>query len=250
MISKNALPLRVEMTISGSADALDGVARRTADGRSLSLQVTNVSDRPQPAQLHLSGFTPSGPADVTEISGEVEQGNDAANPRRIALMSAFGREISMTAPPSTLSRRTRSQYFAGSDSSTLPEGAQVTQDPTILPYVSGTTHKRPRLIGIYILGSLGIVIAIVLLLDGLLQGGNIGTVYETPSDRLLSASILLAGGILFLASLAAVLWLWLPRRIVLGLQVAAALSQLPAVRQTAVAVSTFKRSETIGAGTA
>lgn len=84
MISKNALPLRVEMTIRGSADALDGVARRSADGRSLSLQLTNVSDRSQPAQLHLSGFTLSGPAEVTEISGELDQQNDAANPRRVA----------------------------------------------------------------------------------------------------------------------------------------------------------------------
>jgi len=84
MTAKNPLPLRVETTVSGSGDALDGVACRSADGRSLSLQVTNVSDRSQPAQLHLLGFIPTGPAEVTEISGELDQQNDAANPRRVA----------------------------------------------------------------------------------------------------------------------------------------------------------------------
>ena len=79
MISKQALPVRVEATVSAGADAIDTVARTSADGRVLALQVTNVSDRPKSAVLHLNGFTPSGPAQVTGITGPLEGVNTATD---------------------------------------------------------------------------------------------------------------------------------------------------------------------------
>lgn len=84
MISRNRLPLRVEVTMSQASDSLDAIACTSEDHRELTLQVTNISDRPQSVQLHLDGFNPSAPADVTEISGKLDEENTAADPMHVA----------------------------------------------------------------------------------------------------------------------------------------------------------------------
>jgi hypothetical protein len=85
MIARNALPRLVEVNVSDDPGApIDAVARASDDGRTLTLQVTNISDRPQPATLRLAGFTPSGPAELTEITGPLDAVNTAADPHRIA----------------------------------------------------------------------------------------------------------------------------------------------------------------------
>lgn len=83
MISHNRLPLRAEVKLSQASDALDAVALTREDRRVLTLQVTNVSDAPQPAELRLSGFIPVAPAAVTEISGRLDEENSAADPTHI-----------------------------------------------------------------------------------------------------------------------------------------------------------------------
>lgn len=84
MIARNALPRIVDAAVSDNpADAIDALARTSDDRRVLTLQVTNISDRPQPAVLRLAGFTPSGAAEVTEITGPLDAVNTAADPRRV-----------------------------------------------------------------------------------------------------------------------------------------------------------------------
>ncbi|HEY2585587.1 MAG TPA: alpha-L-arabinofuranosidase C-terminal domain-containing protein, partial [Tepidisphaeraceae bacterium] len=85
MIARHALPRLVEATVNdNSGDAIDALARTSDDGRVLTLQVTNISDRPQPAVLRLAGFVPSGPAELTEITGPLDAVNTAADPRHVA----------------------------------------------------------------------------------------------------------------------------------------------------------------------
>lgn len=82
MISRNRLPLRVELMLSAT-DSLDGVAMTSEDHKSLTIAVTNLADHPQTAQLHLYGFVPTGPAEVTELSGKLDEVNTAADPNHI-----------------------------------------------------------------------------------------------------------------------------------------------------------------------
>lgn len=114
------------------------------------------------------------------------------------------------------------------------------EESNLDPNVSVPPLRRSRLIGIYVLGSFGLIVSLVLMGDAVLQGGDIGSRYETPMERPLLWSLLLSGGILFLASLGAVLWRLMPRFALLALQVAAVLGQLPAVLVTATAVRRFK----------
>jgi alpha-L-arabinofuranosidase len=84
MIARNALPRLVETSVSDNpGDAIDAVARASNDGTLLTLQVTNVSDRPQLTTLHLGGFRPSGAAELTEITGPLDAVNTAADPHRV-----------------------------------------------------------------------------------------------------------------------------------------------------------------------
>lgn len=84
MISRNRLPLRVETTVSDQSASLDADGCRSEDHHTLTLQVTNISGQPQPAHLVLDGFIPSGPAVVTDITGQPNEENTAADPAHIA----------------------------------------------------------------------------------------------------------------------------------------------------------------------
>lgn len=105
------------------------------------------------------------------------------------------------------------------------------QTPSILPYDTGNSFRRPRLVGLYILGSIEILLALAIIGDALLHGLDIGTSYETPTDRPVMQSLLLAGGVLFFAALSTLLWRLLRRGMLLVLQGVAALCQLPAIRE-------------------
>jgi alpha-L-arabinofuranosidase len=84
MIARHALPRLVQATVSNDATgSIDVVARASDDGRTLALQVTNLSDRPQPGTLRLAGFAPSGPAELTELTARLDAVNTAADPHRV-----------------------------------------------------------------------------------------------------------------------------------------------------------------------
>lgn len=84
MVSRNPLPWRTEVTISDASNSIDAVARTSEDRKTLTLQVTNLSDEPRPVILHLAGFDPSGPATETEIAGRLDEQNTAADPAHVA----------------------------------------------------------------------------------------------------------------------------------------------------------------------
>jgi len=103
--------------------------------------------------------------------------------------------------------------------------------PSILPYPSITTARRPRLVGLYVLAAFEMLAAIVLIGGGILHAGDLGTHYQTPLDRPVMVSLLVAGGGLFLAALAALFWRWLPWLLLIGLQAGAAICQLSGIRE-------------------
>lgn len=113
--------------------------------------------------------------------------------------------------------------------------------PTILPYPSITTASRPRLVGLYVLAAFEMLAAIVLIGAGILHAGNLGTHYQTPLDRPVMVSLLLAGGGLFLAALAALFWRGLPWLLLIGLQAGAAICQLPGIREGRLEVADATR---------
>lgn len=105
----------------------------------------------------------------------------------------------------------------------------MSQSPSVLPYDTGKSFRRPRLVGLYILGSIEILMALAIIGDGLIHGADAGTKYQTPTDRPAMIALVLAGGILFAAALSALLWRILPWTVLLVTQLAAIVFQLPAL---------------------
>jgi hypothetical protein len=84
MLSRNYLPQLVLCQVTAAPDTLDVNAKRSADGRTLALQVVNPTDKTVPAQIHLAGFVPRKPvAQVTELSGPLAARNTAVQPNNI-----------------------------------------------------------------------------------------------------------------------------------------------------------------------
>ena len=84
MLSHNYLPQRVPCQVIGAENALDANVKRSADGKTLMVQVVNLSDKPQTTRIRLSGFVPGKPvAQVTELAGALDAANTADQPDAI-----------------------------------------------------------------------------------------------------------------------------------------------------------------------
>jgi hypothetical protein len=85
MLSHNYLPQRVNCEVIGAESGWDAIATRSDDGRTLVLQVVNAMNKELTAEIQLAGFVPSKPvAQATELSGDLEAVNTAADSGRIA----------------------------------------------------------------------------------------------------------------------------------------------------------------------
>ena len=107
----------------------------------------------------------------------------------------------------------------------------MVQTPSIAPGGPAMVPRRARLTGLYILGAIELLAGLALLGDAFITGADTGTRYQTPMDRPMALSLWLAGGVLFLASLSALFWRMLPWMALVVFHVAAALCQLPAIRE-------------------
>ncbi|HWD92245.1 MAG TPA: family 16 glycoside hydrolase [Verrucomicrobiae bacterium] len=83
MIARNYEPTLVECSPRGGDD-IECCATRSADGKTLVLQVVNYSDHALPATLQLNGYLPGqAVARVNELSGSLQEMNTAIAPERI-----------------------------------------------------------------------------------------------------------------------------------------------------------------------
>lgn len=84
LFSRNYQPRLVQCQVIAAQDTLDVTAKRSADGRTLALQVVNPTDQAVPVQIHLAGFVPRHPvAQVTELAGPLAARNTAQEPDTI-----------------------------------------------------------------------------------------------------------------------------------------------------------------------
>jgi hypothetical protein len=84
MFSRHYQPRLVQCQVTGGEDSLDVTAKRSEDGKKVVLQAVNVMDRPVPAEIRLSGYSPGkDQARVTELSGELATRNSAAQPKTV-----------------------------------------------------------------------------------------------------------------------------------------------------------------------
>jgi alpha-L-arabinofuranosidase len=84
MFSANDLPRLVHCDVIATGTRIDANAKRSADGKTLVLQVVNPGDQGAVAQIKLSGFAPTNPiAHSTELSGPLEAVNTAEKPDAI-----------------------------------------------------------------------------------------------------------------------------------------------------------------------
>lgn len=83
MIARNYEPSMVGCE-PRDGNNIECCATRSADGKTLVLQVVNYSDHPLPAMLQLNGYSPScAVARVSEISGSLHEMNTATAPERV-----------------------------------------------------------------------------------------------------------------------------------------------------------------------
>jgi alpha-L-arabinofuranosidase len=83
-VSRHYLPRCVRADVKSPGDALDVTAKASDDGKVLQLQVVNVDGRSVKAAIVLEGFVPARPAaQVTELSGALDDDNTPQAPRRI-----------------------------------------------------------------------------------------------------------------------------------------------------------------------
>lgn len=85
MVSRNYLPLCVKSELESPKGTLDVTATRSDDGRTLVLQVVNVSNGPVAAAIQLNGFQPLQPAARrTVLAGDSEAINTPEEPNHVA----------------------------------------------------------------------------------------------------------------------------------------------------------------------
>jgi alpha-L-arabinofuranosidase len=83
MIARNYQPALVECE-SQDKNNVECCATRSADGKTLVIQVVNYSEHPLPATLRLNGYSPSkATARITELSGSLHEMNTAFAPERV-----------------------------------------------------------------------------------------------------------------------------------------------------------------------
>jgi len=84
MLSHNYLPQVVKCNVTGVGGGLDAVATRSEDGKTLVLQVVNVKNKEEMAEINLEGFVPGNPvAQAIELCGASEAVNTAAQSDKI-----------------------------------------------------------------------------------------------------------------------------------------------------------------------
>ncbi len=84
MISRNAQPQVVETSVTSPDGDLDVTATRSADGKTLVVQVANVAAEPRLGRFELEGFTPSkSTAQFEQLTEALDAANTAAEPTRI-----------------------------------------------------------------------------------------------------------------------------------------------------------------------
>ena len=85
MFSRNYLPQLLRCQVTAPNDTLDVNAKRSENGRTLTLHAVNPTDKAIAAQIQLGGFTPRKPvAQVSELSGSLATRNTADQPNAIA----------------------------------------------------------------------------------------------------------------------------------------------------------------------
>lgn len=84
MLSRSYLPQLVQCEVTATGSRLDAVAQRSADGKTVVLQVVNPGNNPVAVQIDLSGMVPRKPiAHVTVLSGGLNAVNTADTPKAI-----------------------------------------------------------------------------------------------------------------------------------------------------------------------
>lgn len=87
MIARNYEPTMVECEPQQGSN-IECCATRSADGKTLVLQVVNYSEHPLPAMLQINGYSPAhSVASVSEISGSLHEMNTAIAPERVKTYS-------------------------------------------------------------------------------------------------------------------------------------------------------------------
>jgi hypothetical protein len=84
MLARNYLPQLVQCDVTSGEGGLDAIATRSADAKTLVLQVVNTMNKEVAAQINLKGFEPTkSEAQAIELSGDLEAVNTAAQPEKI-----------------------------------------------------------------------------------------------------------------------------------------------------------------------
>ena len=84
MISRHYQPLAAECQVTAPPKSLDAIATRSQDGKTLVLQVVNISAQPVTATLKLNGFTPANAlAQAEELAGDLDLQNSANDLQKI-----------------------------------------------------------------------------------------------------------------------------------------------------------------------
>lgn len=84
MFSRNYQPELVRSVVTSATDAFDVTAKRSHNGRVLTLQAVNATERPITAQLDLVGFTPKRPvAEVSQLVAPLSARNTASEPNKV-----------------------------------------------------------------------------------------------------------------------------------------------------------------------
>ena len=83
MMSRNYEPLFIESLVSDAGDSLSVSAKRSADGKTLVLDVANPGPKVTPATIIIHGYLPTKPALVEELAGSPNLMNSAGSPGQI-----------------------------------------------------------------------------------------------------------------------------------------------------------------------
>ena len=83
MLTANALPTVVKADVYSADDGLKVTAKRSANGRTMVLQVVNITDKAITAKVDIDSYVPKRPAAVSCVSGQLSDVNTADNPERV-----------------------------------------------------------------------------------------------------------------------------------------------------------------------